>query len=200
MSYICLIGNEYGIVAASDSRETLGGGNYIDNRQKVFCDKKQGLVWACCGITKYSGKDYLRLVEFIMRDSATTFDQKLDYLERAICKVTAEAVESLGEKSAMDILVGKVSKRTMMIRMNFAKGQMERKVFFAPLALEGGSGKYLFPKMKLNEYKGLFLPDLKNFAHNRVESVIYKDRELSDKILSRENSVGGRTLCEYIKR
>ena len=62
------------------------------------------------------------------------------------------------------------------------------------------SGKYLFPKMKLNEYKGLFLPDLKNFAHNRVESVIYKDRELSDKILSRENSVGGRVLCEYIKR
>ena len=84
--------------------------------------------------------------------------------------------------------------------MNFAKGQMERKVFFAPLALEGGCGKFLFPKMKLNDYKGLLLPDLKKYAHNRVESVIYKDRELSNKIPSRENSVGGRILCEYIKR
>ena len=135
-----------------------------------------------------------------MRDSSTTFDQKLDYLERAICKVTAEAVESLGEKSAMDILVGKVSKRTMMIRMNFSKGEMERKVFFAPLALEGGCGKFLLPKMKLNDYKGLLLPDLKQYAHNRVESVIYKDRELSANCPSRENSVGGRVLCECIKR
>ena len=200
MSYICLIGNEYGIVASSDSRETMGEGKYFDNRQKVFSDKKQGLIWACCGITKHLGKDYLRLVEFIMRDSKTTFDQKLDYLEKSICKVTAQAVETLGSKSAMDILVGKVDKRTMMIRMNFAMGNMDRKVFFSPLALEGGCGKFLCPKMKLSEYKGLLVPDLKKYAHNRVESVIYKDRELSANCPSRENSVGGRVLCECIKR
>ena len=87
MSYICLIGNENGIVAASDTRECLGNGSYYDNRQKVFSDKKQNIIWACCGLTVCDGKDYLRLVEFIMRDNKTTYDEKIDYLETRLSLV-----------------------------------------------------------------------------------------------------------------
>ena len=44
MSYICVIGNENGIVAGSDTRETIAPNKFLDNRQKVFVDKKQNLI------------------------------------------------------------------------------------------------------------------------------------------------------------
>ncbi len=200
MSYICLLGNENGILAASDTRETIAKGAYRDNRQKVFSCKKQNLVWACCGITMFEGKDYLRLVEFIMRDTKTSLSEKLNYIERSIKKVTREAVQSLGNGSAMDILIAHKGKRTMMIRMNIANGNIKKNTFFAPLALEGGGGRFLLPKMKLEDYNHLSYKELKIYAQKRVGNIICKDIELCLNNASRAQTVGGHITVEGIAR
>lgn len=200
MSYICLIGNENGIVAASDTRECLGDGRYYNNRQKVFSDRKQGLIWACCGLTVCDGKDYLRLVEFIMRDKKTSYDEKVDYIERAIKKVTRENVDRLGYTSAMDILIGYMGKRTMITRINIGLGYETKNTFFAPLAIEGGCGKMYVEKMKLEDYNHLTISELKSYAQKRVNSVICSDERLSFENPDRERTVGGRVICEVLIR
>lgn len=200
MSYICLIGNKNGILAASDTRETFDTHNHRDNRQKVFKCKKQNLVWACCGLTMLEGKDYLRLVEFIMRDTATTLDQKLDYIYRSIKKATTEGFNRLGSGSAMDILIGHMGKRTMMIRMNISLGNIQTNTFFAPLALQGGSGKLHLPKMKLDEYNELTYEELKKYAHKRVENVIQREIELCAKNPQRAQTIGGHIITEGLKK
>lgn len=200
MSYICLIANEKGIVAASDTRENLGNFRYYDNRQKVFSDKKQGLIWACCGLTVCDGKDYLRLVEFIMRDSTTTFDEKISYIERAVKKGTKIGYERIGNGSAMDILVGYMGKRTMLTRINIGVGVEQKKTFFAPFAMEGGIGRTLVPKMKLSEYNTLGIGELKSYAQSRVKTVMEKDWLLSKENPNRPQTIGGRVTCEVLKK
>lgn len=200
MSYICLIGNENGIVACSDSRECLGNGRYYDNRYKVFSDKKQGLIWAACGLTVYEGNDYLRLVEFIMRDRATTYDEKIYYIEKAVKTATKGAFDKLGYGSAMDILVGYTGKRTMITRINIGVGVEIKKTFFAPLAIEGGCGRTLVPKMKVSEYNTLSIGELKTYGENRVKEVMKRDYELSLANPDREQTVGGRVICQILKK
>lgn len=192
MSYICLVGNEKGIVACGDSRETFSPNRYEDNRQKVFADKSQGLIWACSGLTVSHGKDYFRLIEFIMRDKETSFQAKLDYIIKSIEKATLENMEKLGSGSAMNILIGHMKKRTMMIKLNIYQGETTRKTFFAPIALDGGSGAGLLPKMNLREYRDLDINDLKKYAFSRTKAVINRDFDLSMENKNRTQTVGGK--------
>lgn len=192
MSYICLIGNENGLVAGSDSRETLSNNEFNDNRQKVFVDKKQNLIWACCGITKYNGIDYIDVVESILRDSNLSFIEKIDRLQVMIERVTKECYSYIGNGSAMDILIGYKLKRKMLVRMNIQNGEIKRNTFFAPLAIEGGSGKMIMNKIPLKDYNRLSLEDLKSYVNKRVLETIEKDKEISIKDPTHVNTIGGK--------
>ena len=187
MSYICVIGNENGIVAGSDTRETIAPNKFLDNRQKVFVDKKQNLIWACCGITKYNGIDYIDVVESILRDTNLSFIEKIDRLQIMIERVTKECYNYIGNGSAMDILIGYKLKRKILIRMN-----IQRNTFFAPLAIEGGSGKMIMNKLPLKDYNHLSLKELEVYVKSRVQETIDKDKEISINDPTYVNTIGGK--------
>lgn len=192
MSYICVIGNENGIVAGSDSRETIAPNKFLDNRQKVFVDKKQNLIWACCGITKYNGIDYIDVVERILRDTNLSFIEKIDRLQIMIERVTKECYNYIGNGSAMDILIGYKLKRKILIRMNIQNGEVKRNTFFAPLAIEGGSGKMIMNKLPLKDYNHLSLKELEVYVKSRVQETIDKDKEISINDPTHVNTIGGK--------
>lgn len=190
MSYICLIGNENGIVAGSDSRETIAPNIFFDHKQKVFVDKKQNLIWACCGITKYNGIDYIDVVGNILQE-ALTFEEKILKLQAVFERVTKECYNYIGNGSVMDILIGKKSKRKMLLKLNIKNGVVSSNTYFAPLAIEGGSGRAIMDKIPLNDYKSLSLEELKEFVVNRVSRVISKDKEITLNDSTHINTIGG---------
>ena len=67
MSYICLMVNENGAVAAADSRESFWNIAHLDWRRKCFSLPEQKLIWACCGPTIRLGVDFFRAAQLIFR-------------------------------------------------------------------------------------------------------------------------------------
>lgn len=87
MSYICLMANASGAVAAGDSRETFPAQIHLDWRQKCFALPKRQLIWACCGPTLRFGVDILRSVTFIM-NSGKPMETRLARVETLVRGLT----------------------------------------------------------------------------------------------------------------
>lgn len=101
MSYICIIANEKGAVAAGDSRLTLYPAQlnlHLDRTRKVFQDEKQGLVWACCGLTYFGGIHYFKAVERILRSESMTMGAKLNKITTLMERATNPSPHQLLRK------------------------------------------------------------------------------------------------------
>ncbi|MCD8382664.1 MAG: hypothetical protein LUC30_07085 [Clostridiales bacterium] len=87
MSYICLMVNRNGAVAAADSRETFPGHIHLDRRQKCFALPERKLIWACCGPTLRFGVDLPGSVRHIL-DSDRPMEDSLERVAGSVQRLT----------------------------------------------------------------------------------------------------------------
>ena len=76
--------------------------------------------------------------------------------------------------------------------MNIQNGEVKRNTFFAPLAIEGGSGKMIMNKLPLKDYNHLSLKELEVYVKSRVQETIDKDKEISINDSTHVNNIGGK--------
>lgn len=144
MSYICLIANSKGIAAAGDSRLTVTPkalNLHIDRTRKVFQDEKQGLVWACCGLTFFGGIHYFRVVESTLR-SELSMGAKLNRITKLMEHATrVHHLVSFGESSFTLLLSRMVDGEPESLILKVVNGKAEKEIVRGAVAIEDGSGR-----------------------------------------------------------
>ena len=140
MSYICLIANENGMAAAGDSRLTMHPKwlkLHFDAARKVFVDEKQGLIWACCGITVFGGVNYFHMIERVLRSDCRSMGAKLRKITDTMKRVTLMHHTITRKESAFTLLLTEKQRQTVTV-LEIVNGRACRREFKWPAVVEGG--------------------------------------------------------------
>lgn len=199
MSYICIIANEKGAVAAGDSRLTLYPAQlnlHLDRTRKVFQDEKQGLVWACCGLTYFGGIHYFKAVERILRSESMTMGAKLNKITTLMERATkVHHLISFSESSFTLLLSSVKTGETMILKV--VNGVAEKETITGPVAIEDGSGAAgALPAVA--EVAEAAMEELVKMARGRAMTAA-KNAAEGYKNEGKPQTVGGNTRVVYLE-
>ncbi len=198
MSYICLMVNPNGAVAAADSRETFPCHIHLDWRQKCFSLPERQLIWACCGPTLRFGVDLLGAVRRIL-DSDRPMEVRLDRVARLV-----EGLTRLGSDPGPFCLVAAQWEDGGFTVWDF------RQVRSAPgeqytfrrrrwrvcgrgaVFLQAGANHRLLPRVEAKSFQELPYPQLLTAARERVSLAVQVDGERKAEDCRYNQTVGGR--------
>lgn len=194
MSYICMLANRRGIVAAGDSRLTLTPiPIHLDRSQKVFIDSEQHLIWACCGLTVWGGVNYVRLTERIMRRRQWTLSKKL----ATVCRRVAPALRVQNRiqrgPALFTLLVGLAEPGgVQLMSLDLVNGAPTLGRWPAPAMVDAGWKRELRPPLlSPGVFREESLEELAQRARQRVQWAVDRDRALSARKPAHRQTVGG---------
>lgn len=194
MSYICLMVNENGAVAAADSRETFPARIHLDWRRKCFALPQQQLIWACCGPTLRYGVDLPRAAGHILRGRQPMEErfQKIAKLVGALTRVNLVG----GEPGPFCLLAAQWENEGFTVwdcwvrhgvltyhRTRLAPGQA--------ISLHAGAWHRAMPSLPSASLNELSYEQLRDKARARVELAIEKDRQRRAENPNHNQTIGG---------
>ncbi len=202
MSYICLIANSRVIAASGDSRITMSAkvlNLHFDNTRKVFQDEEQGLIWACCGLTRFGGVNYFRAVEKIMRTESMTMGAKWNRITTMMKRATmAHHLLTRGE-SVFTLLMGCVVEGAPEVTvLKVVNGVAKRKTTKGSCAVESGSvsGGALPAGEELEKAR---LEDVLEMVRNRAMDAVKRSAQEAKEDRKRQQTVGGNVRVVYMQ-
>ena len=110
MSYICILANRSGAVAAADTRLTKSNKflpitYHTDHRQKVWKSTESKVVWALAGISKNGFRDLTKTMNKILRDDSVSFNTRLDTFRPKAAEMTAKYQKKFKKAAAVITLL-----------------------------------------------------------------------------------------------
>lgn len=107
MSFNCVYMKDNIAYIGADSRETMGFGNYNDNFQKLFINRKLKMIWSMTGVIKYKGLNYVNIVNEILNNSDMNIIDKLESIKIIMNAVTCHQYKEcdLKEDVIFDLFV-----------------------------------------------------------------------------------------------
>lgn len=202
MSYICLIANSKGIAASGDSRITMSPkalNLHFDKTRKVFQDEKQGLIWACCGLTIFGGVNYFRVVEKTLRTEGMSMGAKLNRITTMMKRATkAHHLLSRGE-SAFTLLMGSTKGgETEVTVLKVVNGNAHQKTVTGPYAVEDGSVS-MGALPAVEELEKATLENILEMARSRAMRAVKRSAEEAKKDRKTKQTVGGNVRVVYMQ-
>lgn len=205
MSYICLMVNSNGAVAAADSRETFPAHIHLDWRQKCFALPERQLIWACCGPTLRFGVDLLGGVRHIL-DSDRPMEAKLDRVARLV-----EGLTRLGpdpgpfclmaaqwEDGGFTVWDFRQVRSVPAKRYAFCR-RWWRVCGHGAVFLQAGARHHLLPPVAAAGLKALSYPSLLSAARERVSLAVRMDGERKAADRRYNQTIGGRVRAVGIR-
>lgn len=194
MSYICLMVNEHGAVAAGDSRETFPARIHLDWRQKCFSLPEQQLIWACCGPTLRYGVDLLRAVRHILggRQPMEQRFQKIAKLVGALTRVNLVG----GDPGPFCLLAAQWEESGFTvwdcwIRSGVLTCHKTRLRPGEAVSLHAGAWHRAMPPLISDQLKALSYDQLRDKAQARVALAIAKDQQRRAENPRHNQTIGG---------
>ena len=198
MSYICLMVNDAGAVAAGDSRETFPARVHLDWRQKCFSLPEQRLIWACCGPTLRYGVDVLRAVKHLLRSQAPMEErfQKIAKLVGALTRVNLVG----GDPGPFCLLAAQWEENGFTVwdcwvRKGVLTWHRTRLRPGEALSLHAGAWHRVMPPLASDSLRGLSYEALRAAAQKRVALAIQKDGQRLAQNPRHNQTIGGRVRC-----
>ncbi|MGM9537379.1 MAG: hypothetical protein ACI3VN_03510 [Candidatus Onthomonas sp.] len=198
MSYICLMVNASGAVAAADSRETFPARVHLDWRQKCFSLPEQKLIWACCGPTLRYGVDILRAVRHILR-SETPMEERFQKIANLVGTLTRVNLTG-GDPGPFCLLAAQWEENGFtvwdcQVRRGALTYHRTRLQPSQALFLHAGAWHRAMPPFSPDSLKGLSYEDLRETARARVALAIEKDEQRLAQNPKHNQTIGGRVRC-----
>ena len=202
MSYICLMVNDAGAVAAGDSRETFPARVHLDWRQKCFSLPEQKLIWACCGPTLRYGVDVLRAVKHLLRAQAPMEErfQKIAKLVGALTRVNLVG----GDPGPFCLLAAQWEENGFTVwdcwvRKGVLTHHCTRLRPGEALSLHAGAWHRAMPPLASDSLRGLSYEALRETARERVALAIQKDQQRLAQNPKHNQTIGGRVRWVGLK-
>ncbi len=205
MSYICLMVNPSGAIAAADSRETFPAHIHLDWRQKCFALPEQQLIWACCGPTLRFGVDLLGVVRRILGGDRP-MEEKLDRVARLV-----ESLTRLGPDPGPFCLMAARWEDGGFTVWDFrqVRGSPGERYTFrrrrwrvcgqGSVFLQAGAKHRLLPPVEAVGLKELPYPSLLSAARERIALAVRMDEERKAADRRYNQTVGGRVRAVGIR-
>lgn len=194
MSYICLMANENGAVAAGDSRETFHPKVHLDWRKKCFAIPERQLIWAGCGPTLRLGVDFLRGTDLILREDRP-MEERLERIKRMVTTATRLSPWA-GDPGPFCLLTAGVEDGHLIVRnCHVDQGQLHvQTIRPAPgeaVSLHAGAHRRKMPPLSKEGLKGLSYEALRDLAKERVRLAVRLDEERHVKDPDHNQTIGG---------
>ncbi len=195
MSYVCLMSNENGAVAAGDSRETFHPKVHLDWRRKCFVIPEQQLVWAACGPTLRFGVDLLRSLELIFRE-AKPMEKRLEKIRDLVNAVT-RLTPWAGDPGPFCLLIANMEEGRLTVRnCRIHKGALLVETRYPgpgePVTFHAGAWHRAMPPLPAARLEGLSYGQLQALAEERVRLAIALDKKRRAKNPDHNQTIGGR--------
>lgn len=194
MSYICLMVNEHGAVAAGDSRETFPARIHLDWRQKCFSLPEQKLIWACCGPTLRYGVDLLRCVKRLLR-SQRPMEERFQNIAKLVGALTR--VNLVGGNPGPFCLLaaqweeGGFTVWDCWVRNGVLTCHKTRLQPGEAVSLHAGAWHRAMPPLVSDQLKALSYDRLRAMAQARVALAIAKDQQRRAENPKHNQTIGG---------
>ncbi len=196
MSYICLMVNKNGAVAAADSRESFWNLAHMDWRRKCFSLPGQKLIWACCGPTVRLGVDFFRAAQLIFRGKGTV-EKQLERIGNLVAKVTAVPIPGGDVSGVFCLLAAAWEKDGFTVwNMSVPEGKpvikTRRLERGEAVSLHAGAWHRSMPPLSAQSLAHLTYEDLERKAEERVALAIEMDAQRKKNDRKYHPSIGGR--------
>ena len=197
MSYVCLFANERCAAAASDSRENRGLDNHTDDRQKTFCSDRGEVLYACCGVTRRSGRDCFRRVERLMRSDRKSFDARLESVTAYMQRQTALQHRETGSDSRFTMLAASYwGGQRRVISLDLLNGEAKLRERTLPIGLQAGKDVDALPSFsRYHPSPTAGAGVLSAMARTRVSQAIARDRARKASDPGYADTIGGEIQC-----
>lgn len=195
MSYICLMVNENGAVAAGDSRETFPARIHLDWRQKCFSLPEKRLIWACCGPTLRYGVDVLRSVRHLMA-ADRPMEERLRNIAGLVGALTKVNLTG-GDPGPFCLLAAQWEENgftvwNCQVRKGALTSQRTRLQPGAAVSLHAGAWHRAMPPLAASSLKDRSFDALQDCARERVALAIRLDQARRAKDPKHNQTIGGR--------
>lgn len=194
MSYICLMANDRGAVAAADSRETFHPKVHLDWRKKCFALPEQQMVWASCGPTFRLGVDLLRSTELIFRENKT-MEEKLEKIKSLVNSVTRLSPWA-GDPGPFCLLIARMEEGRIAVWNCYVhKGELHVNKRMVPsgeaISLHAGAHHREMPPLSTASLRELSYDQLRELAKGRVKTAIELDEGRHIQDPDHNQTIGG---------
>jgi hypothetical protein len=195
MSYICLMVNDAGAVAAADSRESFYR-LHMDWRQKVFSLPERKLIWCCCGPTFRHGVDIFRLSALILRRNHGTLEQQLERMGKLVAVTTKLRLPK--EDPGVFVFLGAqwedggFSVYNYWVREGQPHLDKRRVAAGQAVSLHAGAWYRELPPLSAEALKTMDYDQMVELAKERIALAIRKDEERREKNRRHNQTIGGR--------
>ncbi len=204
MSYICLMVNENGAVAAADSRETFPARLHLDWRRKCFALPRRQLIWTCCGPTLRLGVDFPRASRLIL-SRAETVEDGLRRLGRLVARVTAVPLPGKAPGGIFWLFAAAWTGEGFEVwTLRAAPGReaqlhCQRVSPDTPVSLHAGAWRREMPPLAARSLRGLSYDSLRELARERVALAIARDEARRAADPAHNQTIGGPIRSEGIR-
>ena len=195
MSYICLMVNDEGAVAAADSRESFANLAHFDWLRKAYAVPERDLVFCCCGPSFRFGVPIFKRAAAELRRSRGTIEEQLRRIGTLADRLTA--VRFPGERPGVFVILAARWEDNGFTVYNFwtedGRQQLQRRRVRKgqPVSLHAGAWHHEMPPLPPCELAGLSFDALRERARERVALAIRKDEERKAKNRRHNQTIGG---------
>ncbi len=205
MSYICLMVNPNGAVAAADSRLTFPGHIHMDGHKKCFALPKRQLIWASCGPVLQFGVSLPRAIRRIL-NSDRPMEAKLDQVARVVEGVTRVGPDpgpfclmvAQWEDGGFTVWDFRQVRDASGKRYTFRRRRW-RVCDSGAVFLQAGANHHLLPLVEADSLKALPYPQLHAAARERAALAVRVDRQRKAADRRYNQTVGGQILTVRLR-
>lgn len=204
MSYICLMVNPNGAVAATDSRLTSGN-IHMDGHRKCFALPKRQLIWAICGPVLRFGVSFPRATRRIL-NSDQPMEAKLDQVARVVDGVTRVGpdpgpfclVAAQRENGGFTVWDFRQVRDATGKRYTFHRRRW-RVCDSGAVFLQAGANHRLLPPLQAAQLNNLSYQKLRAAARNRAALAVRVDKQRKAADRRYNQTVGGQVLTVSLR-
>lgn len=196
MSYITLMVNDAGAVAAADSRESFYHLAHMDWLRKAYLLPRRELVFCCCGPSFRHGIPIFRTAAAILRGNRDTMEQQLDRIGAVVAAATALKLPREDPGPFVLLAAQWTGEGFTVYQYHHHRGQPSLQVRQVergkPLSLHAGAWHQQMPRLSPETLTDLDYDALRALARSRVELAIEKDERRKRQNPRHNQTIGGR--------
>lgn len=195
MSYICLMVNPAGAVAAADTRESFYRFAHFDWLRKVYSVPDRNLIFCCCGPSFRHGVPIFKAAAAILRSSRSPLEDQLDRIGHLVQALTR--VRLPREDPGVFVLLAARWEADRFTVYHFwvdRSGSHLKKTPVDPngtLSWHAGAWHREMPPLASGSFRDLTLDQLRETARARVALAIEKDRARKAANPKHNQTIGG---------
>ena len=210
MSYICILANKNGAVAAADTRLTKSNKflpitYHTDHRQKVFKSTEGHVVWGLCGISTNGFRNLTGAMNKILADDGIPFAERLDSFRAVTPEMTARYQKKFKKAAAVITLLYASYEDPQAPDVGYITVQngyiaVDMKCTL-PCAIQGGANAAFLTSLDGFRPKDIYsIRKLALMSRKRVQEAIDYDAERKKQDRKYVATVGGRILTKIVDK